>query len=145
MLARPAVVQADGQAIDITIPGGYLETHVSVKLYRDLVDRRSNRMNFATAEVARNAEEVFVQHTSIAEPTAIGIDADEVNVGNCRIGLRAEANQEPAKAPVLLQDETRRPEMLEEQTRQQATHRPATPPVIDDRRDGGVVGEFERP
>src|SRR5207245_2380793 len=90
-------------------------------------------------------KEALVQLARETAATAVGTDADEVDVRLVRKALREEAVEEAHQLAVLLRDEARLPEMLEEEPREERAHRASVPPVVDERGDPVVIRRLRIP
>src|SRR5205085_11579002 len=99
------------------------------------VTQRTRLRPFARA----TAKEALVQLAREPAATAVGTDADEVDVRLVRKALREETVEEGYELAVLLRDEARLPKVLEEEPREERAHRASVPPVVDERGNPVVV------
>src|SRR5439155_10683486 len=95
--------------------------------------------NDVAAGCARCGEEPLVEVAPEAAAAVVGPDADEVDVRLVAEGLREEAAEEADHLAVLLRDEARVAEVLEEEAREHRPHSPAAPPRVEMWRDTRVV------
>lgn len=69
----------------------------------------------------------------------IGMHADEVNVGDMRLCLRHEADEEGDQFTIFLNDKARIGEMLKVESRQQRREIASAPPFGHHVEDAGVI------
>lgn len=98
-------------------------------------------MDFAATQRADGDEKVFVQHASEAVAAPFRIHAHEVDVGEARVGLGDETDEERFDGIRTADRETRPLKVLEEQARKQRAHGAVSPPLVDAGGDGLIVGQ----
>ena len=140
VLPLPVIAHRERHPVDLVVGVKKREAKATMEGNRVAIDRSGHAVGRAAAMRGSRGKEMPIEEAPQPLSTTCGMHAEEVDVGLVGKGLRNETDEEPNDLTIINGREAGRAEVDEEELGKHGSHRPTTPPCINNRDDRLIVG-----